>query len=342
LANASGVSNFSSFSSFRPWPGARAQLAGSLLALALLALLPRVLNGYGVQVVMIGFYYVLLGVSWNLLAGYTGQFSLAQHAFATIGGYTSAGVVLALHGPLPLGILAGVLAAAMLGYGLGWLTLGTRGVYFAIATWAFAESTRILLTINYAITRGDMGLPVPFLFDSPDPTPAYELFLTAAAGSVVLVAVLLRTKLGYRMQAIRDDQELAAAAGIDVAACKRSVFVVSTGLAGLAGALYGHAVGLLSPGQADFSQMAFIVIAVVLGGFRTLSGPVVGALLAQGVAELLRFSAEARLIVFALLVLVIMRVYPAGVVGLVRALASRARLLLGKAGRERHRAAPAV
>jgi branched-chain amino acid transport system permease protein len=321
------------------------RLAGSVLGLAVLAVLPRVLNGYGIQVVMIGFFYVLLGVSWNLLAGYLGQFSLAQHAFATIASYVSAAIVLALHAPLPVGILAGVLAAAVLGYGLGWLTLGLRGVYFAIATWAFAESIRLLLTINYQVTRGDMGLPVPFLFDTPDQTPAYEVFLAAAAASVLLVAVLLRTKVGYRMQAIRDDQDLAVAAGIDVVRWKRWVFVLSTALAGLAGALYGHAIGLLSPSQADFSQMAFIVVAVVLGGFRTLWGPVVGALLAQGLSELLRFSAEVRLIIFALLVLLIMRVYPPGVVGLVRALFARLQLRLGRGGEgkgERHRAVPAL
>jgi branched-chain amino acid transport system permease protein len=314
----------------------------SVVALLALAVLPRALNGYGVQVVMIGLFYVLLGLSWNLVAGYAGQFSLAQHAFATIGGYASAAAVLALHAPVPVGILVGVIAAAVIGYGLGWLTLGMRGVYFAIATWAFAESVRILLSINYQITRGDRGLPVPFLFDTPDPTPAYEVFLIAAAAAVAMVAVLLRTKIGYRMQAIRDDQELAVAAGIDVVAWKRWIFVLSTALAGLAGGLYGHAIGLLSPSQADFSQMAFIVVAVVLGGFRTLWGPVVGGLLAQGLAELLRFSAEGRLIIFAVLVLVIMRAYPPGVVGLVRAIAARLALAAGRGGRERHRAAPAL
>ena len=324
--------------------GPRWSIIAGVLALALLALLPRALNGYGIQVVMIGFFYVLLGVSWNLIAGYIGQFSLAQHAFATIGAYVSAAAVLALHAPIPVGIVAGVVAAAVFGYCLGWLTLGLRGVYFAIATWAFAESIRILLTINYQVTRGDMGLPVPFLFDSADQTPTYEVFLAAAAASVVLVALLLRTKIGYRMHAIRDDQELAVAVGIDVVRWKRSVFVLSTALAGLAGALYGHAVGLLSPSQADFSQMAFVVVAVVLGGFRSLWGPVVGALMAQGLAEMLRFSAELRLIVFAVLVLVIMRVYPPGVMGLVRALASGLEVTLGKGGSggksEQHRAAP--
>ena len=150
----------------------RAVAGAVVVGFGVLALLPLALNGYGVQVLMVGYFYVLLGVSWNLLAGYTGQFSLAQHAFATIGGYVSAAATLALSLPLPVGILAGVVAAALVGLGLGWLTLGMRGVYFAIATWAFAESVRILLSINYTLTRGDMGLPVPFLFNTASPVPA--------------------------------------------------------------------------------------------------------------------------------------------------------------------------
>jgi branched-chain amino acid transport system permease protein len=319
-------------------PPARLRVVGAIVLLIVLALLPRMLNGYGIQVVMIGYFYVMLGVSWNLIAGYTGQFSLAQHAFATIGGYISAAAVLALHAPLPVGIVAGVAVSAGIGYVLGRLTLGMRGVYFAIATWAFAESVRILLSINYQLTRGDAGLQVPYLFDTPDPTPTYEVFLIVAAGTVVLVAAILRMKIGYRMQAIRDDQDLAAAAGIDVLTWKRRIFVLSTAMAGLAGALYGHAIGLLTPSQADFSQMAFIVVAVVLGGFRTLSGPIVGALVAQGLAELLRFSAEARMILFALLVLVIMRVYPPGVIGL----AGRLYGMLRRTRHERRHPAPAI
>jgi len=300
------------------------------LVLVGLALLPLGLNGYGIQVLMIGYFYVILGISWNILAGYTGQFALAQHAFATIAGYASAAAVLALHLPLVVGLVVGVLVSALLGYALGWLTLGMRGIYFAISTWAFAESVRILLSINYQITRGDMGLTVPFLFDTPDPFPYYYVFLAATVFALLLNAVMLRFKIGYRMRAIRDDQELALAAGVDVVKCKRIVFMISTGLAGLAGVLYGHSIGLISPSQVHFSQMAFVIIAVVLGGFRTLWGPVIGALLAQGLAEALRVNAEWRFVIFSLLVLFIVRVYPPGIMGFINAMIDRTRRLTTK------------
>jgi branched-chain amino acid transport system permease protein len=250
---------------------------------------------------------------------------LAQHAFATIAGYASAAVAIALHLPLIVSIPAGVIVAGLLGYGLGWLTLGMRGIYFAISTWAFAESTRILLSVMYQYTRGDMGLPVPYLFATPDPLPYYYVFLAGTLLFLLLNALMLNLKIGYRMRAIRDDQELAVAAGVDVVKWKRVVFMISTAMAGLAGCLYGHAIGLLTPTQSHFSQMAFVIIAVVLGGFRTLWGPVIGALLVQGLAEGLRASAEWRFVVFSLLVIVIVRVYPPGIMGFINSLADRSR-----------------
>jgi branched-chain amino acid transport system permease protein len=308
--------------SFRDQPGA---LLGVVPFVLLMAIPPLFLNAYGVQVLMIGLYYVVLAVSWNILAGYTGQFSLAQHAFALLGGYASAAAALALGLPLAISIVVAVVASALLGYALGWVTLGMRGIYFAISTWAFAESVRILLSINYQITRGDMGLPVPYLFETPDPFPYYYVFLVAAVGAVLLNVAMLRMKIGYRMRAIRDDQELALASGIDVVKWKRITFMISTALAGLAGALYGHSVGLLIPNQAHFSQMAFIIIAVVLGGFRTIWGPVIGALVIQGLSELLRVGVEWRMVIFAMLVILVVRVYPPGIMGLASILARRVR-----------------
>src|SRR5918911_2760035 len=89
-------------------------VSGAAVLLAL-AVLPFALSGYGNQVMMIGYFYVMLGISWNILAGYTGQFSLAQHAFATIGAYTSAAAVLGGGLPLPVAIAAGAVVAAAIG-----------------------------------------------------------------------------------------------------------------------------------------------------------------------------------------------------------------------------------
>lgn len=307
------------------WVARAVQLAAAGGVLAAALAIPHLLSAYGVHVAIVALYYAALGVSWNLIAGYTGQFSLAHHAFAALGAYASAGAVLVLGFPIWLGILTGTLTAAASGYILGSLTLRMRGIYLAITTWAFAESFRILLSVNYQVTRGDMGLIVPLLLGTLDPVPNYYVFLGLTVGLIGLTAVILRSKVGLRIRAIRDDEEAAAVRGIDVVRWKKFIFTLTAATAGLAGAVYGHYVGLLAPSQVRFTEMAFIIIAVVLGGFRSFWGPVVGAVAAEGLAEALRLSGEARMVIFALVVILLMRVYPAGLVGLAAALARRLR-----------------
>ncbi|MFA5487927.1 MAG: branched-chain amino acid ABC transporter permease [Candidimonas sp.] len=297
-------------------------LPGIGLTTVIAALLPWVLNDYQLQVMWVAFYMAVMAISWNLVAGYGGMFSLAQHALAAIGGYSSAGAVLAAGAPIWLGLTAGMLVAAATGYLLGHVTLHLRSVYFAIATWVFGEVVRQLITLNYEITRGAMGLRVPTLFETYDPQPYYYVFLALLCATLVMSMLLLRTKLGYRIQATRDDEELAVANGVNVARAKRTVFTISAAVSGLAGAMYGHSVGLLAPSQIDFSQMSLIVMAAVLGGYQTIWGPVLGALLVQGLAEILRFSQETRLVLFAGLLIFTLRVYPKGLIGALSFLAS--------------------
>jgi branched-chain amino acid transport system permease protein len=270
-------------------------------------------------------YYVIMASSWNLIAGYTGLFSLAHHVFSGIGGYASALLVIRSGIPIPLGIVAGGITSGVVGYGIGALTLRMRALYLALATWAFAETTRVFVSMEYGITRGDLGLPVPKLLPTPSPRPAYEVFLLLAAVTVGGLAVLLRSRIGYRLRAIRDDEGAARAIGVNTVRWKRFVFAASSATAGVAGAVYGHYIGLLSPIGMKFDEMALIIIMVILGGQRTLAGPVLGAVLVEVVSEALRAYGQIRMVLFALVVLGIMRLYPLGLVGLVRAVLTRAR-----------------
>src|ERR1700686_2639614 len=108
-----------------------------------LAAVPLVTGDFVLHVLNIGAYYVILAVSWNLLAGFTGQFSLAQHAFAAIGAYVSGLLIYHLHAPLVVSIPSGIVAAALAGNALGRPVLKMRAIYLSIATWAFAETYRI-------------------------------------------------------------------------------------------------------------------------------------------------------------------------------------------------------
>src|SRR5262249_14818053 len=175
------------------------RLGRAVAVYAALAWLPWGASEYHTHVLVTSFYYVILAIGWNLLAGYTGQFSLAHHTFAGVGAYTSALLVQYVHVPILVGIAAGVIVAGALGYGLAPLCLRMRAIYLALATWAFAESTRLLITVEYGITRGDLGLTTPFLFATPRPTPYYFLFLALAILAALAARELIDSRIGSYM-----------------------------------------------------------------------------------------------------------------------------------------------
>lgn len=287
-----------------------------------ICLLPFWTGSYYLQVFTIAFYYVVLASSWNLIAGYTGQFSLAHHAFAAIGGYTSALLVTRSGLPIWMGILAALLSSTLMGFILGVLCLRMRAIYLAIATWAFAESVRIVLSMTYKITRGDLGLAVPKIFLGTGRAVAcYYLFLGLAAATVLVIFLINRSKMGYYIRAIRNDEMVARVMGIHTTRWKILSFIISSGIAGVAGAFYGHYNGLLTPVMVDFNEMAFIVIMVVIGGIRSIAGPVIGAIFIEILTETFREFGEIRMVVFALAVITIARLYHEGAMGIVRRLA---------------------
>src|SRR6266545_4573573 len=179
------------------------RIAWSLLAFAALSWLPLAVSEYHTHIFIISLYYVILATSWNLLADYAGQFSLAHHTFAGIGAYTSALLSLYAGVPILVGIGAGVVAAAIVGYGLGTLCLRMRAIYLALATWAFAESVRLLVAVEYPITRGDLGLKTTLLFEA-NPTPYFYVFLGLALASLLVAWQVVHSRLGSYLRAIRD------------------------------------------------------------------------------------------------------------------------------------------
>ena len=292
------------------------RLGYCLVAYAGLAWLPWTVSEYQTHVLTTSLYYVVLAVGWNLLAGYTGQFSLAHHTFAGIGAYVSALLILYARVPILVGIAAGVAAAAILGYGLGTLCLRMRAIYLALATWAFAESVRLLITVEYQVTRGDLGLATPFLFGTPRSKGYYYVVLGLALAAVLAAWQIVHSRVGVYMRAIRDDEEAAAVMGVDTFKWKRFVFAASAVFAATAGGFQGHYVGLLSPTPMKFNEMAMIVIMVIVGGLRTFPGPILGAVFTELLFEWLRAWGEVRMVAFALLVIVVARGYPAGLAGI--------------------------
>lgn len=304
----------------------RRSLAGgagpALFAAAIVALVcvPLFGNEYTLHVLTIGFYYTILAASWNLLAGFTGQFSLAQQTFATIGAYTSGLLVYHFAAPIPLAMACGVLLAAALGWALGRMVLRMRAIYLAIATWAFAETIHVLLTAGFNWSRGELGLNVPPLYGHLHPRPYFYTFLGLAAASLAGMYLLVRSPWGTFMRAIRDDELRAESLGVDTTRVKVLVFTLTSAITGLAGAFYAHYVAVLSPQMADFNEMAKLVVMVVVGGLGSFAGPIVAAVPLQWLTTWLQKWGEWDMVVYALVVIVLMRVYPGGLAALFRQL----------------------
>jgi branched-chain amino acid transport system permease protein len=300
-------------------PRALASLGPALpfALLGVVALLPLAVSDfYWLGVLVVSMYFALISSGWNLLAGYTGQFSLAPAAFAMIGAYTT-GLLCQYAGISPwLGIAAAVGAAAVIGMALGRIVMRLSGPYLALTTLSFAEIARLVIANSYDVTRGDLGLSVPGLFQ--ERLAYYYLFLGALAAVQVGLLVLLRSPAGLYLKAIRDDEVAAASRGVDVVFWKTAAFTVSTAVAGLAGALYGHFSELVSPELGLIGQSGLVICMVVIGGMGTLVGPLVGAFLVYLLSEVLREVGGVQLIVFALAVILFARFFREGLAGLAR------------------------
>ena len=287
----------------------------ALVVVALLAAAPIVVTSpYTLGILIVSMYFALLALGWNLLAGFTGQFSLAPAAFAMLGAYGPG--LLDYHWQVPpaWGIPAGVAATAILGWLLGRVVLRLRGPYLALTTLSFAEIARVVIGNSYSFTRGDQGLNVPTLMQSR--VGYYYLFLATVLAVLVVLFLLMRAAPGRFWLAIRDDETGAESRGINVVRYKTLAFALSCAICGLAGALYGTFSQLVSPELGLLLQTGLVIAMVVIGGVATLTGPLIGALLVYLASEWMREFGTVQMIVFAALVIVFARFFREGLWGL--------------------------
>ena len=290
-------------------------LRAALVLVALLACVPLFVSSpYWLGVLIVSVYFALLALGWNLLAGFTGQFSLAPAAFAMLGAYATALLDYHLKAPLAIGIPAAIVATALLGFLLGRIVLRLKGPYLALTTLSFAEIARVVVYNSYNFTRGDQGLNVPALMDSR--VGYYYLFLAVLVATLGGLYLLMRGKAGRFWLAIRDDETGAESRGIPVVRYKTIAFALSCAICGVAGSLYGTFSQLVSPELGLLQQTGLVIAMVVIGGMGTLTGPLVGALLVYLASEWLRGFGGIQLIVFSAAVIVVARFFRAGLWGL--------------------------
>lgn len=294
----------------------RAALAFLLFAVVLT--LPFWAGSYWIHVAILGLYYVVMASSWNLLVGYTGLMSFAHVSFATMGGYVSTLVATRLGFPPAIGMLLGVSVAAIAGYLLGGLCLRMRGVYHSLATLAFAEAFRTVLNLEYKVTRGSLGLLSVPLYQGNSKTPYYYTVLALTGVVLIILDRIIRSPVGFTLQAIREDQTAASVAGVPLTRYKLFAFALSSGMAGLAGAFLSHYLGIVTPDWATQTAMSFILAMAIMGGLGSFVGPIVGAISVEFLLEYLRVFGRYYMSIFGLLVLLMLRFTPGGFVALAK------------------------
>ena len=294
----------------------RMDFRAALVVVAALGLVPLFVSSpYTLGILIVSMYFALIALGWNLLAGFTGQFSLAPAAFAMLGAYATALLAYHLKAPLAVGIPAAIVATAVLGFLLGRIVLRLKGPYLALTTLSFAEIARVVVYNSYNFTRGDQGLNVPALMESR--VGYYYLFLAVLLATLGALYGLMRGKAGRFWLAIRDDETGAESRGIPVVRYKTIAFALSCAICGLAGSLYGTFSQLVSPELGLLLQTGLVIAMVVIGGMGTLTGPIVGALLVYLTSEWLREFGGIQLIVFSIAVILVARFFRAGLWGLV-------------------------
>jgi branched-chain amino acid transport system permease protein len=272
-------------------------MAGSLVVIALLAVLPFFAERGLVQDLFFILTMLALAQFWNLLAGFAGLVSVGQQAFVGLGGYSLFAFSI-IDGLDPLVSLpvAGLVAAA-LALPSALLVFRLRNAYFAVGTWVVAEVFR-LFAAQVSILGGGTGTSLPKSVTSDNPMlavvmqltgtrtaaardiTAYWLALIVAVGAIGLIFALLRSRRGLALAAIRDNAMASGSVGIDANATKLLVYVVCAFGTGLTGALIYLQKARISP-DAAFSVVdwtAFVFFIVIIGGIGTIEGPIVGVL----------------------------------------------------------------
>lgn len=312
-------------------------LMGVAMVLGAFALPHTMPAPYYIHLLTLALIWIVLAQGQNLTQGFVGYVSIAQAGFMGIGAYASTLLTVnwgySVWTTLVLAPLLTGFAALLAGYP----SLRVKGHYFSIVTLAYNMVIFIVLMTFRALTGGEAGIPdVPrpsdlnlfghvFSFQGRSNLNYYALALFCATVATAVCALVLHSRVGRVMMAIRQNEDLAEAMGVVTSRYKLCAFVLSAMLAGLAGTLYAHYIGFLNPEPFGVDSSLNVILAVILGGSGTLLGPIVGAVSVTFLPEILRFADSYRLITYGLILVVATIFLPKGLVPLAGSLWRRIR-----------------
>ena len=298
-------------------------ILGLILAVAVPPFLPK----YFLEILISVMFWAYLGSAWNILGGYGGQFSFGHAAFFGIGAYTSTLLLLRVGVSPWVGMLIGGGLAALFGLIVGFLSFryGLRGPYFSLVTLAFAEMLRVL-AVNWQAVASSLGLVLPsrgsapamFLFESK--LGYYYVILAMVLGVLAMTWGIARSRLGYALVAVRENEDAAEAAGLDTLGVKLSGMIVSSFLTALGGTFYAQYWAYIDPSLTlGVSVSIEGLLRAIVGGAGTVWGPLLGSFVLTPISELtravLRGRAGADVMLYGLVLILVISFLPQGLMG---------------------------
>lgn len=310
----------------RPRPSPGPQLYGGLASIGLrapvlllfaaLAIGPLLTDDeYIIRLFVISLLFGTQAMVFDFTGGFINAVNFGFAAFVGLGAYTSA-LLGTYFGLSPwLGLIAGALAAGLLGLVTGVLTLPLRGIYVSLMAWFVGMTLMGVTTAMVKVTRGAQGLIVQPLMVDLGVRSYYYLLFAIAVGMYLVLRLIIHSHIGLAFRAIGQNYEAARASGVDPTRTKLINFTLSCACAGLLGGYYGHFMRILTPDVMDMSHTMEIMALSYMGGSGSLLGGWVAAFLFVPVFDYLKSLMEFRLIIYGLCLILVMIFYPAGLAG---------------------------
>lgn len=300
------------------------KLPAALAAAIAFAVLPLVTSSnYVIGVGVSALVFTVAAAALNLVYGYAGLLSFAQLGFWGIGGYATALTVMTFGGSFWSGLGWAMLINALLALIVGYPMLRTNRHSFVIATLTFALLVNLIARDWVDLTRGPLGIP-----DLPAPSAFghtfqgrgqfYWIAWAFSVAALALLYALCSSRIGRTLVAIKQNEPLVRAQGISPMPYKLSAFVLSAAITGAAGGVYAFYLGIIDPLFLDFYYMQTFLIIVIIGGAGSFWGVVAAGVAMSALPEVLRFSADFRMIIYGVILVVAMFVMPSGVAGWLR------------------------
>lgn len=316
IADQNGFFSFTN----RPW------LIFVLISIVLLVVFPFI-PSYYVHIIVLISLSAYLAQCWNLLSGFTGQFSFGHAVFYGLGAYTSA-ILFTNYGITPwIGIIAGGIIAMALGLSIGYLCFrfSVKGTYLALVTLGFAELVRHVF-INWDFVGGAQGIMIPLTpsllnFQFTERLPYLYIIFFMLIGIMALTYKIRRSFLGSYMISIKENDIAAESLGVNTMRYKLVAFAISAFFTAMGGAFYAQYIGFAKPEiMFSLTRNIEILLPATLGGFGTVLGPLVGALVVTPIREFARsiFTGGVDLVLFGVILIILMVYEPKGIVGFLK------------------------